>query len=479
MRKTRIKKQRTPKTDESRVSEAVGYQLDEDEGWRKLTGVKKERDLPQLTQQRVQDLAYYLWSTNLLANRLIELPVAYLLAEGVSITVPDEEAQKWLNAWWRDPINDFDLKLKKKVRELLLFGEQCYPVFVNPYNGHVRLGYLDPSLIDEVVIDPDNGEQAIGLITKQDVDGNRRKYRLIVNGDERDLFSERVQQQRKEFNDGEAFYFSLNDLSTGSRGRSILAAQIDWLDAYDQFLFGELDRSRFLRSFTWDVTIRGANPDAVKARAKQLRPPAPGSLNVHNDAETWSPLAPSLGAGDTEALAKLLRNHVLGGATIPEHWFGGAADVNRATGDSMSDPTLKIYSSYQADISGMLQKMAVFQINRRVSPDGSKLAIDPHDPDPDLMPVITWPEIMAKDISRYATALQQATAAVVQAVREGLLSSEAALAVVAKIAERLGVEIDPEEELVKAKAEAETKGQEDVFQDTIQPAKAAEPGRDS
>lgn len=469
MAKPRHQKHPSPKNRNDRVVEAVGYQFEEDEGWRKLTGVKKERDLPQLTQQRVQDLAYYLWSTNLLANRLIELPVAYLLAEGVSVTVPNEEAQTWLNAWWRDPINDFDLKLKKKVRELLLFGEQCYPVFVNPYNGHVRLGYLDPSLIDEVVIDPDNGEQAIGLITKSDVDGNRRKFRLIVNGEEGDLFSDRVRQQRTEFTDGEAFYFSINDLSTGTRGRSVLTAQIDWLDAYDQFLFGELDRSRFLRSFTWDVTIRGANPDAVRARAKQLRPPAPGSLNVHNDAETWSPLAPSLGAGDTEALAKLLRNHVLGGATIPEHWFGGAADVNRATGDSMSDPTLKIYSSYQTDISGMLQKMAVFQINRRFSPDGSNLAIDPHDPDPDLMPVVTWPEIMAKDISRYAPALQQTTSAVVQAMREGLLSGDAALAVVAKIAERLGVKIDPAEELAKARAEAEETAQTDVFQDSIPP----------
>lgn len=38
----------------------------------------------------MRDMALYLWEANLLANRLIELPVAYLLAEGVRLTVKDK-----------------------------------------------------------------------------------------------------------------------------------------------------------------------------------------------------------------------------------------------------------------------------------------------------------------------------------------------------------------------------------------------------
>lgn len=38
----------------------------------------------------------------------------------------------------------------------------------------------------------------------------------------------------------------------------------------------------------------------------------------------------SLQAADTSESARLLRNHVLGGGTVPEHWFGGGGDVNRA-----------------------------------------------------------------------------------------------------------------------------------------------------
>lgn len=466
MGKPRQQKHRAAKNRPDQVVEAVGFQQDEDIGWRKLTGGKgTERDLPSLTQDRVRELAYYLWSTNLLANRLIELPLSYLLAEGVSLTVGDPQAKQWLDAWWRDPINDFDLKLKKKIRELLLFGEQCYPVFVNQYNGHVRLGYLDPSRIDEVIVDPDNGEQAIGLITKADAEGRTMKYRLIVNGEESDLFSDRVRQMRMEFTDGEAFYFAINDLSNGTRGRSILTAQIDWLDVYDQFLFGEVDRTRFLRSLVWDVTLKGATPDAVRARAKGLRPPAPGSLNVHNDSEIWQALSPSLGSGDSETVAKLLRNHVLGGATIPEHWYGGAADVNRATGDSMSDPTLKIYSAYQADIKAMLEKMAVFAINRRHDPKGERLLIDPYALDPDLVPVATFPEILAKDISRYTPAMQQIVAAVAQALREGVMSKETGLQLISRIAERIGVEFDAAEELMAAETQATKQAENDIYRE--------------
>jgi len=116
---------------------------------------------------QVDAVAAWLWQTNLLANRLIELPLAYLLAEGVSLSVPNEEAQQRLNAFWHDPINKLAIKLPRKVREMALFGEQCWPAFTDPQSGHVRLGYLDPSLIETVVTDPDNAEQPIGIVVEQ------------------------------------------------------------------------------------------------------------------------------------------------------------------------------------------------------------------------------------------------------------------------------------------------------------------------
>lgn len=151
--------------------ESVGISVEE-EGFTKLTG-DKDRSLSSLTQERMQELAVFLWKSNPLANRIIELPLVYLLAEGVTMSVKDETAQAWLDEFWNDPINQMDVKLPKKVREMSLFGEQCWPVFKNPTNGAVRLGYLDPGLIKEVKTDPDNTEQPIGVVTK--ASGRKRK----------------------------------------------------------------------------------------------------------------------------------------------------------------------------------------------------------------------------------------------------------------------------------------------------------------
>lgn len=433
-----------------RFIEAVGATIDDDDAdWRPLSGDGK-RDLSPMTQRRMQDLAVYLWESNLLANRLIELPVAYILAEGVRLKAEDEIIQEVLDNFWDHPINCMNIKLVKKVRELALYGEQCWPAFVNEFDGSVRLGYLDPSLIETVVVDPDNGEQPIGVVTCKNKKGESRRYRVIVNGSESDLFTKRTIAIRETFSDGDCFYFCINDLSNGRRGRSDLLPQTDWLDSYDQFMFGELDRVQFMRAFMWDVTLAGANEDDVKQKAASIRSPKPGSVRVHNDAESWKAESPNINAGDTDTTAKLVRNHILGGATIPEHWFGGAGDVNRATGEDMSGPTFKVMSMRQAFIGYMLIEVGKFVIRNwelahtRKEPDMS---------DPIYALEVSWPEMVAKDTTKYANALQQVTQACGQAIASKLLSRKTAIEVIESVAGRLGVAFDAEEELAAVDAQ--------------------------
>jgi len=437
--------------------EAAGVTVDADEEqWRKLTG-DADRDLSPMTQVRMQKIGHWLWESNLLANRIVELPVAYLLAEGVTLKVQDDENQKVLDRFWRDPINDMDLKLPKKVRELGIFGEQCYPAFVNDGDGHVRIGYLDPSLIETVVTDPDNREQPIGVVTVKDRKGNARRYRTIINGPE-EVFSRRTREIRASFPDGEAFYFRVNDLSSGTRGRSDLLAQADWLDAYDQFLFGELERSGALRAFCWDLTLKNATEDQVKARAKKVAAPKPGSMYVHNDSETLEAVAPDLQAADTSQGARLFRNHVLGGATLPEHWFGGGGDVNRATGESMSEPTFKVLSMRQRFVKHMLESIGRYVL---LKASGSDREIDWADPKWAVEAV--FPELTVSDTTKYAAALQQVVVAVALAIERGLMTEATALKIINAVAGRLGVEFDAETELKAAQVERAKRKEEDVF----------------
>jgi hypothetical protein len=441
------------------MREAHGVNIDRDEDdWRPLSGDSK-RDLSPMTQKRMREMALFLWETNLLANRLIELPLAYILGEGVKLQCDDPNNQKTLNRFWKDPINQMNIKLPKKARELAILGEQCWPTFVNDVNGHVRLGYLDPALIETVVVDPDNPEQQIGIVTCKDRKGIAKRYKIIVNGPE-DIFTARTQAIRATFDDGEAFYFTVNDLSNGRRGRSDLLAQADWLDAYDEFLFGELDRSAFERAFIWDITLKGATPQEVEDRARKFNPPKQGSARLHNDQEEWKAVAPTLNGGDSQEKASLFRNHVLGGATVPEHWFGGGGDVNRAVGAEMGEPTFKMFSMRQQAIKHILECIGIYVLRQQSL---KVVGSEPDLEDAKNNIVAVFPEMTAKDTSKYAAALQQIVVGVGIAIEKGLITEETGIKLINSIAGRLGVEIDADEELKKAKEAKNKAAEDDVF----------------
>lgn len=438
---------------EEKVTEAVGNQSEEeDDGYRRITddgqGIGR-RDLTPVAQDRMQRIAEWLWQSNMLANRLIEIPLAYLLAEGVKLECADEDHQKLLDRHWNDPINNWPLKLYGRARDLSIYGEQCYVVQVNGGNGFVRLGYLDARAIDRVVTDPDNAEQPIGVVTKKDAAGNVHKYKVIVLGEDRQLFTRRTADLReRSFTDGECFLFQVNKLATGSRGRSDLLAQMDWLDAYDEFLFNEFDRVRDLRVFVWDLTVSGGDPDAVAKHQREFKPPTSGhGVYAHNDNIELEAKTPDLQANDTSTIARAMRNHVLGGATVPEHWFGGGGDVNRAAASEMGEPTFKMFTARQTQLKLMLEEVGRYVLWRSVQtgePDWS---------DPAWKVTAVFPELVNKDVTKFASALQQMCTAVVVLIDKGLITEERALKMVADIAGRFGQEIDAVDELAHARKE--------------------------
>ena len=432
------------------VREAAGMTLDdEDAGWRRLGGSTRRRDLTTVRQDQMQKAAAYLWEANGLANRLIELPLAYLLAEGVKLECADEEHQKWLDAFWNDPINCMDLRLPTYARELALFGELCLPAYVNDINGQVRLGYLDASLIADVMVDPGNAAQAIGVRTVKDADGNFKEFRVIVRGEDDELFAEAARRLRASYSSGDAFYFAVNKFAAGRRGRSDLIAQMDWLDAYDEFMFDSMERAADLDSFVWDVELEGATPEQVKERATEITRPGRNSVRVHNSQEKWQAIAPDVKAADRAEGARMFRNHALGGATIPEHWFGGGGDVNRGAANEMGEPFFKLATARQTQLRHLLQELGAYVLWQRAKRAGQV----PDWSEEEWKVTAKFPEMVTRDVTKLAAALQSVVAAVAGALGERLITRATALQIIAIAARRLDVTIDPDDELAKVMEE--------------------------
>lgn len=446
-----------------RFAEAVAR--DDDRGWRPLTQTK--RDLPPITQARMQELAHHAWEQHRLANRLIELPVAFILGDGVEMEVDDDEARTWLDAWWRDPINRLDLNIEKRCRELALFGEQVIVVFKG-LDGHVRHGAVDPTQIQSIVVDPDNAALPIGVEVRG-ADGVSRTYRVILDGEERELLMPAALALREKMTAGECHFWRVNDLLTGRRGRSDLLSAIDIADAYTQLIFGEVERTAAMRMAMWDVTMTGATPEQVAARAAEVEPPRPMMIRVHNEAETWASISPELNSADASETLKTVRNEVLGGGTIPEHWYGGGGDVNRATAAEMDEPTYKVFRRRQLLWQAILEAEARHVIRSRLAARGLDTALDET-----RQPRAVFPAMQSIDVARYAQAMAQVVSAAAAAVDQGFMTAATAVRLIAGLALKLGVEMDAEAELAAAQAERQKRREADAFQAPAEDPPAAD-----
>lgn len=454
----------------TRITEAAGGfgvpGLDEESGWRRAgaQAAAEGRDLQPLAHARMQKLAEWLWQSNLLANRLIELPLAYLLAEGVTLQCVDDEHQRLLSAFWSDPINDWPGKLVQRARALSLLGEQCYVAHVRAGDGFVRLSYLDPRRIDAIVCDPQNPEQPIGVVTQPDEDGRVWRYRTALLGDDWELLGSQAQALRRSFTDGDALLYQVNKAPTGTRGRSDLLAHMDWLDAYDSYLFSELDRIDYLRRFVWDVTLTGADEEAVNRYRSQFTAPEPNSVFVHNELVALQTRTAGLDAKDTSETARLLRNHVLGGATVPEHWFGGGGDVNRAAAAEMGEPAFKVYTMRQGVLRRMLEDIGRYVLLQHARARG----VQPDWADDRWQVTAVFPELVSRDVSKFAAALAQLTTSSIQLIDAGLLTQESALKMIADVAQRFGQDFDAKQELDAARAESQARDAASAAADIFQ-----------
>lgn len=378
-----------------------------------------------------------------------------------------EELQAVLERHWRDPDNDWALKQHDRATGLGLWGEQIYPCFVNPVTGHVRLGWIDPRWVKAIQTDPENQERVVAVVVRGMTGTEDRIYRVVHvqepsesgggNGEgdpAADGFlvgatkGSRVahlavgdSEETKTYA-GTCFYFAANRVQGAKRGHSDLLALIDWIDAYSSLLFDGIDAASQKGSFIWDVTLEGATQADVDAfRKKHARPPRKGAVRVHNERVKWEAVSPDLQASQHVELARLYRVHCLGGAGLPEHWYGDGDSATRATASEMSAPVLRRLKARQSYFCSMVEQVLRFQVDQAILAGEIRGT-----PETKLRVKVRAPEFEAGDVAAGATALSQGTSALVVAEDRGWVTKDTARKGFAAIAQHLGVHVDAEAE---------------------------------
>lgn len=399
-------------------------------GYRRTT--RGLRDFTQIDRDRILEIVWTLFQSNPVADRSLEIKRDYILGRGITYHARDDALQIILDDFWK--VNKMDKRLKEFTLQLFLFGVQLFTVFIRNSDGRVRLGYIDPAEIEEVIPHPENAMEMWAVVVKSQTADKQwqaqipqRVYRIVrVEENMANQYSDWLKnwslghrglegsalpdqagpgseqgedvQSLEPFEQGGAggtedfsvdvegklvvhnqaileewedkmleamglkeysgtvIYIRVNSVSNQPYGYSDLLQVADWLDQQDECLFALADREQWRNYFSWDVTLKGAAPDVVTRRAAEMRNKAPkrGTVNVHNEAEQWEMVYPSLDQAGSIETSRAIQNHVFGGLGFPEAWFGRGDETNRATLSAQGDPTWRTLEHDQDVIRDMI-----------------------------------------------------------------------------------------------------------------------------
>ena len=302
-------------------------------GWLPI-GASRQDLVPWRTYY-VQQRAWRLYRDNPLAKRIVDLEADIVCGKGFEVTSPDEKLDGILKNHWQHPVNEWPKFLKRYVIEKSIWGEALMPVTVNPVNGLVLLGWVDPSNISGVKKCSELAKFDGKVMLKMDMDGKAKSLENIRYS----LKTDRLE--------GDAFFFRRNSPIGATRGIPDLYPLIDWLEGHEKMLFDQMERVGLLNSFIWDVTLAGFDASEIADWAQKRTAPDPGTVRAHNESETWKAESPDLGAGDMTESEKQIKRHIVGGTGYPEHWFGATGEVTRSTAAEMGFSAVKTAESRQ------------------------------------------------------------------------------------------------------------------------------------
>jgi hypothetical protein len=448
-------------------------QIDSDEHlYRSLTA--GTRDLSPDQYERVQKAAVRQFVANPFTRRTVELPRDFFTAEGVEPECPEDppELRAWLDRFWDDPVNRMDHFVEVMPLEYELLGEVVVPLFVGP-DGFVRITMADPLTVSRTIADPGNGRVIIGVEFKAP-SGHEQEPLVFpvvlgVGADDATILSAEALAKRATWTTrlagrygpnglSSAFYFGANMIAGVTRGLSTVSASLDHLDQLDRNQFDMLERPGLMNAFIWHVVLQGAQrPEIDQWRKDHPTPPRPGTVNVTNEKETWTPVTPDLKATDLSTGFQTGKNYIVGNLGYAPGWFG-EMEQTRASAAEATDPALRTVSARQKRIRTILTAILRYVVWSAVQ--AQKLPATAKDKKGREVSIwslvgVRMPEIAPKDVAQGATALAQVTAAAQGAVEARLMSRGTAIRLITAAAHQLGVDVDPSDEEAAVERQAE------------------------
>lgn len=426
---------------ESLAKEAgpIGFGLDADDGqFRRLSDGSKarmRRDLTLVQQDRALNVSWLLVETNSMAKRVLELMRDLVVGEGVELSGRDERTADPLKSIWRAIMGGSEIG--DLYYAASLNGELILPVTRNSISGAPRIGFIDPLSVLKVEFDPVDVRQAVAVYLKRQGSDLSDGQRLEVI---------REDPETGKLIDGDVFFWRINSLPNSGRGRPDLLTLADYIDLYDQMLYGNAESQRALSSFVWDYEIDTTDEAVIERKVRELGKPKSGQVFGHNKKEKLEAITPDIKAPDRSESVKMLATHVAGGMGYPLTWLG-YPDSTRATLEGQNDVAMKTPKRRQNQFKRFLELMVRYGI------EGMVAANPAYYRGRDLGFSIEMPEIATKDVSRAGGVLSGVIQGLDAAMANETISRRAAVVITMAIVRHLGVEMSVDDVMAQIEDE--------------------------
>jgi hypothetical protein len=292
---------------------------EDDATWRALNALRPDSVTWTDTRRLMLD-AQEAYQTNPIAYAAVEAHANLVVSGGLMVTTPDPEAAAILDAWFTAPASGMRERAYRIAAELALYGEVFLRTFVDATTGECVMRNLDPVLVEDIRIDPEDPEMATAYLYRP----------LTVTG---------APTKAQWIDAATVDHWTVNAVGGSPRGRSDLAVVLPWLSRYKEWLIDRVRLNRLKASFVYEVTINGARRDDLEAlrREYEAYPPEPGSILFHGEHESWKAVQPHVASDAVQSDGRALRLMVATGVLMPEHiLLAEGGNANRATAQEMN-----------------------------------------------------------------------------------------------------------------------------------------------
>ena len=136
---------------------------EDDATWRALNALRPDSVTWTDTRRLMLD-AQEAYQTNPIAYAAVEAHANLVVSGGLMVTTPDPEAAAILDAWFTAPGSGMRERAYRIAAELALYGEVFLRTFVDATTGECVVRNLDPVLVEDIRIDPEDPETATAYL---------------------------------------------------------------------------------------------------------------------------------------------------------------------------------------------------------------------------------------------------------------------------------------------------------------------------